>query len=88
MVKIYWSGRAVKDLRKIPENDQESIRNKINELSNYPTIIRLDIKKLVDDNNQYRLRVGNYRVIFEIQKGEPVLIKINTVVRRSNTTYK
>lgn len=88
MVKISWSGRATKDLRKIPENDQESIRNRVKELSNYPTIIRLDIKKLVDEDNQYRLRVGNYRVIFEIQKGEPVLIKIYKVVRRSNTTYK
>ncbi|MDE1476196.1 type II toxin-antitoxin system RelE/ParE family toxin [Xenorhabdus bovienii] len=87
MTKISWSGRATKDLIKIPNNDRNAINKKIKNLSNYPMLVQLDIKKLESEENKYRLRIGNYRVLFEIQKGQPVIIRIERILRRTSTTY-
>ncbi|GKW16516.1 type II toxin-antitoxin system RelE/ParE family toxin [Pectobacterium odoriferum] len=89
MAHIVWTGKAVKDLRKLPANDQKAIQANVNSLEEYPVTKSkpLDITKLTDRGSQYRLRVGNYRVLFEIQKGEPVIIEIQRVLRRTSTTY-
>ncbi|RRO04420.1 type II toxin-antitoxin system RelE family toxin [Pectobacterium aquaticum] len=89
MAHIVWMGKAVKDLRKLPANDQKAIQANVNSLEEYPVTKSkpLDITKLTDRGSQYRLRVGNYRVLFEIQKGEPVIIEIQRVLRRTSTTY-
>ncbi|WP_437214583.1 type II toxin-antitoxin system RelE family toxin [Pectobacterium sp. LFLA-215] len=89
MAHIVWTGKAVKDLRKLPANDQKAIQANVNSLEEYPVTKSkpLDITKLTDRGSQYRLRVGNYRVLFEIQKGESVIIEIQRVLRRTSTTY-
>ncbi|MEI7249587.1 type II toxin-antitoxin system RelE family toxin [Pectobacterium versatile] len=89
MTHIVWTGKAVKDLRKLPVNDQKAIQANVNSLEGYPTTKSkpLDITKLTDRGSEYRLRVGNYRVLFEIQKGEPIIIEIQRVLRRTSTTY-
>ncbi|PLY37140.1 type II toxin-antitoxin system RelE family toxin [Pectobacterium aquaticum] len=89
MAHIVWMGKAVKDLRRLPANDQKAIQANVNSLGDYPAIKNkpLDITKLTDRGSEYRLRVGNYRVLFEIQKGEPVIIEIQRVLRRTSTTY-
>lgn len=89
MAHIVWTGKAVKDLRKLPANDQKAIQANVNSLEEYPVTKSkpLDITKLTDRGSQYRLRVGNYRVLFEIHKGEPVIIEIQRVLRRTSTTY-
>jgi mRNA interferase RelE/StbE len=60
---------TTKFLEKIPEKDKESILTKIYELSCGSE--HLDIKKL-QSLDEYRLRVGKYRIIYE---------KINSVFR-------
>ncbi|AZK61437.1 type II toxin-antitoxin system RelE/ParE family toxin [Pectobacterium versatile] len=89
MTHIVWTGKAVKDLRKLPVNDQKAIQANVNSLEGYPTTKSkpLDITKLTDRGSEYRLRVGNYRVLFEIQKGEPIIIEIQRVLRLTSTTY-
>ncbi|ADW00924.1 hypothetical protein YPC_4538 [Yersinia pestis biovar Medievalis str. Harbin 35] len=47
----------------------------------------MDIKKLQMGDNQYRMRVGNYRVIFQIVEGTPVICTIQDVKRRTTATY-
>jgi mRNA-degrading endonuclease RelE of RelBE toxin-antitoxin system len=87
MVQIYWTGKAAKDLRKLPARDQEAVRCKVNSLGDFPIIGNLDFKKLTDMKNQFRLRVGNYRVLIELHGGTPVVIEILHVLRRNNSTY-
>ncbi|MFJ5855410.1 type II toxin-antitoxin system RelE family toxin [Enterobacter asburiae] len=87
MAQISWTGRAVKDLRKLPSDDQKAIREKINVMQSYPDVTSLDIKKLTDQDGQYRLRVKSYRVLFEFINGEPLVIEIQRVLRRTSTTY-
>ncbi|MGN1490162.1 type II toxin-antitoxin system RelE family toxin, partial [Yersinia enterocolitica] len=49
--------------------------------------VDLDIKKLQTGDSQYRMRVGNYRIIFQIIEGTPVICTIQEVKRRTTTTY-
>ena len=87
MAQISGTGRAVKDLRKLPSDDQKAIREQINVMQSYPDVTSLDIKKLTDQDGQYRLRVKSYRVLFEFINGEPLVIEIQRVLRRTSTTY-
>ncbi|CFQ63725.1 phage protein [Yersinia frederiksenii] len=86
MVKVDWSKKAVKQLLSIDIRYRKAISEKVNKLTNFPAI-DLDIKKLQVGDNQYRMRVGNYRVIFLIVEGTPVICTIQEVKRRTTTTY-
>jgi mRNA interferase RelE/StbE len=56
---------AAKALKKIPKPDQKRISEKIDNLAeNLPTP---DITKMKGNNPFHKIRVGNYRVIYEIQ---------------------
>ena len=86
MVTVQWTNKAIKQLRSIDTRYRKSISEKVNQLETFPAV-SLDIKKLQASDKQYRLRVGDYRVIFEITDGEPVICEIKAVKRRSSTTY-
>ena len=82
MNKIIYQPKAIKQLRKIPTN--KAIRDKINELSNMPNC--LNIKKLTNHQYDYRLRVGNYRVMFNYD-GVISIVSIEEVKKRDDRTY-
>lgn len=84
---IHWAGKAVKDLLSLPSKDQKAVREKVNAMQSYPDLKGLDVKKLTDGDGQYRLRVGNYRVLFAFSGNPPVEIEILRVLRRTSTTY-
>ncbi|WP_044470472.1 type II toxin-antitoxin system RelE family toxin [Mannheimia massilioguelmaensis] len=86
MNQIYWTKKALKQLLAIDQRYVTAIRNKVNELKEFPNVT-LDLKKMKSENNQYRLRVGDYRILFEIIHGEPTIINIQMVKRRTSTTY-
>jgi mRNA interferase RelE/StbE len=54
---------AIKDLRKINPKDKEKIHFKILALAKFPDVT--NIKILTNFEPAYRLRVGDYRVLFE-----------------------
>lgn len=86
MVTVQWMRKARKQLLSIDTRYRKAINEKVNQLETFPAVT-LDIKKLHDLDNQYRLRVGEYRIIFEITDGEPVICSIMAVKRRTSTTY-
>ena len=55
---------ALKQLKKIPSELQERIQIKIDDLTTEPR--PNGVKKLKGKENVYRIRVGNYRVIYDI----------------------
>ncbi|MEA3456731.1 MAG: type II toxin-antitoxin system RelE/ParE family toxin [Campylobacterota bacterium] len=63
IVKI--DDRVIKDLSKIHKGEVNKIFSKIEELEKFPHIP--NIKKLTNFEPPYRLRVGNYRVLFDIE---------------------
>lgn len=55
---------ALKQLKKIPSELQEHIQIKIDDLATEPR--PNGVKKLKGKENAYRIRVGDYRVIYDI----------------------
>ena len=71
---------AIKDLKQISEPYKTTIHNKILELRNFPNI--QNIKKLTNFEPAYRLRIGDYRVLFDV---ENELIIIGRVLHRKES---
>ena len=63
-MKINIRKSAIKDLRKIDKKTKERIHEKILKLKDFPDIS--NIKKLTRFEPAYRLRVGDYRVLFDV----------------------
>lgn len=86
MVEVQWTKKATKQLLSIDTRYRKAIKEKVDKLITFPAA-ELDIKKLKATDNQFRMRVGDYRVIFQIENGEPVVCTIQEVKRRTSTTY-
>ena len=69
---------AKKSLLKISEPFQSKIIDKIYTLENNPYH---NTKKLID-REAYRIRIGNYRVIYEINDNELVIIVVSVGHRK------
>lgn len=86
MYKILYSSRAAKSLKKIPKQNQFKIKSRIELLSNNPRT--LGTIKLVDyPVAQFRNRVGNYRILFDINETFKSL-EILDIRKRDENTYK
>lgn len=67
---IEFKPRALKDLRNLPEPDRRRIVAKIEALQGG---LVGNVKRLTKFTPEYRLRVGDYRVLFEIE-GQSVVV--------------
>ncbi|HDD45306.1 MAG TPA: type II toxin-antitoxin system RelE/ParE family toxin [Candidatus Desulfofervidus auxilii] len=77
MFKIIYAKSVVKDLKRINRKNLEKIKEEIEELKNFPNISQ--IKHLTNHPlADYRLRIGNYRVLFNVdwKKKEIHILKI------------
>ena len=61
--EIQFKPRALKDLKALPASAQRHVIAKIEALRND---LAGDVKKLTNFTPEYRLRVGDYRVLFEV----------------------
>jgi mRNA interferase RelE/StbE len=69
--EIIYSKSAVADLDKLPVRNAAQIVKKIGRLA---TGLQGDIKKLQKHDVAYRLRMGNYRILFDVV-GDTILIQ-------------
>lgn len=65
--------RAEKDLSKIQKFDAQHIADSIFVLENG---LVGDIKRLTDFSPEYRLRVGNWRILFEVSENKIIIFRI------------
>lgn len=84
MYEIQWRMKAVKQLRNIPDSDGKKIREAVTKLEDPQTWG--DVKRLTEHKFDYRLRVGNYRVLFNNEKTLKILT-VEEVKKRDNQTY-
>jgi len=80
--RILISKKAIKELQSIPVKERELVKDRISKLAYFP-LARLDVQKLRGYENVYRLRVGDYRVLFEYNKAEKT-IRILKIGKREN----
>jgi len=69
--RIELKPKAIKDMRSLPKSDAARIANALEALSDN---LSGDVKRLTNFSPEYRLRVGNYRALFEIEKPDLVMI--------------
>lgn len=86
MTHIVWTKRAVKQLVKLPAHDSAKIKTAVDALAAWPRVKQ--VKALVT-RDDYRLRVGSYRVFFRVDaEGNPIIITIERVERRNEHIYQ
>ena len=79
-MKIELRKSAIKDLKNISEPYKSKLHTKILELQKFPNL--QNIKKLTNFEPAYRLRIGNYRVLFDVIEDT---IIIGRVLHRQNS---
>lgn len=86
MYSIEWTKTAIKQLRKIqPEKQRKVILSAVGDLAECPTNAA-NVKALKGHEIGYRLRVGNYRVLFDLNDGVRI-ITVQEVKKRDERTY-
>ncbi len=77
MYELKFLGKAQNDLNNIDRAHQKIIKEKLLILAKNPDVLKNNIKKLGGiKEDYYRLRVGNYRVIFKKEERELIIFII------------
>ena len=82
---VIWQPKAFKQLKKVGERGiQGRILTASRGLSKFPACP--NVKRLVNHERTYRLRVGNWRILFDVFE-EISIISIEEVKKRDENTY-
>lgn len=84
MNSIHWARKAVKQLLKLHSAHQIQVRDAVMVLAGMPDVG--NVKALTGHDYAYRLRVGNYRVMFDWD-GAIKVVSIQEVKKRDERTY-
>lgn len=83
--KVLWEKRALEDLLSIAKKDAQLIVEKVeNYLSKDPLKLGKPLKGQL--KNLYRYRVGNYRVVYAIEKEEVTILVVR--IGKRDEIYK
>lgn len=76
-------------MRSVDSRYISKILDKVRKLADFPDV-QADIIDLKGGNNQgrFRMRIGFYRVLFEVIDGEPKIIEIQEIRKRDDQTYR
>lgn len=81
---IFWKASAVKELKVLPKKERLSVLRKVEALAENP--FPQGIKKLVGSEHTYRMRVGSYRVVYNVSEN---ILRIDIIrVRHRKDVYK
>ena len=77
MYSLKFLGKALDDLKRIAKPHQKIIKQKLLILAQDPEALKNNIKKLSTEKDViYRLRIGSYRVIFQKDQHELIILII------------
>lgn len=83
MYQLKFLGKAEKDLKNIDLPHRKIIKEKLLILAKNPEVLKNNIKKLSGSKEDYyRLRIGNYRVIFKKEDKNLIIFVIRIGHRR------
>jgi mRNA interferase RelE/StbE len=77
-----WRELAVRQLKAIPQPAALTILRALTPLGDDPRRPDASIKKLAGYDDRYRLRVGDYRVLYEVIDGQLVILVVAVGHRR------
>lgn len=84
MFTINWTKKALKQAAKLPAADRGKVSVAVGTLVDLPAA--KNVKVLTNHSHGYRLRVGNYRVLFDADT-EIRIIEVQEVLKRDDNTY-
>lgn len=85
---LFYTKRAQSDLGDLDPLIAKRILNKINSLVAQPNPI-IFAKKLTNPSiGQYRFRIGNYRVIFDLDKQGHIIILVILTIKHRREAYR
>lgn len=76
--EIAYTAKALADIAALPEKIRKQVEKKIAGLRSWGG----DVKKLEGNTNRYRLRSGDFRILFEIRKGVLVIVILEVLDRK------
>ncbi|WP_013320890.1 type II toxin-antitoxin system RelE family toxin [Gloeothece verrucosa] len=71
--EVQFKPKAIKDLQSLPPDIQSLVLKKIEAMRDN---LQGNIKRLTNFTPEYRLRVGDYRVLFEIEEQTLIIYRI------------
>jgi len=75
--KLFFLKEAVEEFKRLDKTVQRIIREKLELLAKNPEILKNNIKPLKGEyKGLYRLRVGNYRIIYKTDNENLIIILI------------
>lgn len=77
MYKVKISKTVYKFIKSRPQKFREIIFEAFDKIAANPFDSSLDVKRLKNKENHYRLRLGKYRILFEIFKNEVLIYFYN-----------
>jgi mRNA-degrading endonuclease RelE of RelBE toxin-antitoxin system len=83
--QLEFARRVPKSLRKLPLRDHRAIVAEFEAMRRDP--LGGDVKRLTNHPISYRRRVGDHRILFDLDHASRTVL-IHDVVRRSSTTYR
>lgn len=84
-MKIIWQPKALKQLKKVGDRTiQERILLAARELAAFPEVS--GVRKLANHEHDFRLRVGNWRILFDVFE-KVRIVSIEEVKKRNERTY-
>jgi mRNA interferase RelE/StbE len=81
--RIEYSREAVKTLMRMPANTARLVRSKIEQLAASPLAANNNVKRL-KGMDAFRLRVGDWRVVYELRHRTVVVLLVIRVGPRSS----
>ncbi|MBC8346432.1 MAG: type II toxin-antitoxin system RelE/ParE family toxin [Candidatus Marinimicrobia bacterium] len=78
--RILFKPSAFKQGKKLPKKIQSKIREAIDKLKTEPR--KIGCKKLRGTNNLYRVRVGDYRIVYEIEDDRLIILVLKIAHRK------
>lgn len=85
--QVQWTLKATKQAKKLHASDRATVVESAGGLATWPKCKEThDIKPLTRHQYQYRLRVGRYRVLFDVET-EVQVVSIEEVKKRDERTY-
>jgi len=73
-MELILNKKAEKDLEKLPFKVAKKILIEINQLKHFPNV--RNVKKLTNFSPTYRFRIGDYRVLFEVENEKIIIYRI------------
>lgn len=79
--------RVAKKIKELPKAHKARFAELLDTLSQNPIPFkRFDVKKLKGQKDRYRIRLGDFRVIYEVDKGEKLILILK--IERRGRIYK